>query len=130
MEYDPLLTMTALNLAVVSLHRITSTGDRLTLDQEYTGIINNLRMGEINADSALTTLYQEIVRVIHSGRLRDEDKAEIESEYSRQKQKSIKAIITGNLAKSFSKNPVWHRAGCTTSMRRCRRITPQSVCGC
>ena len=46
MEYDPLLTMTALNLAVVSQHRITSTGDRLTLDQEYTGIINNLRIGQ------------------------------------------------------------------------------------
>ena len=28
-EYDPLLTMSALNMAVVSLHRITSSGDRL-----------------------------------------------------------------------------------------------------
>ena len=106
MEYDPLLTMTALNLAVVSLHKITATGDRVTLDQEYTGIINNLRIGEINADPAITSLYQEIVRVIHAGRLRDSDRAEIESEYSRQKQKGIKYLITGNLAKSFSKNPV------------------------
>lgn len=106
MEYDPLLTMTALNLAVVSLHKITATGDRVTLDQEYTGIINNLRIGEINADTAITTLYQEIVRVIHAGRLRDSDRAAIESEYSRQKQKGIKYLITGSLAKTFSKNPV------------------------
>ena len=28
-EYDPLLTMSALNMAIVSLHRITSSGDRL-----------------------------------------------------------------------------------------------------
>ena len=32
-EYDPLLTMSALNMAIVSLHRITSSGDRLILDR-------------------------------------------------------------------------------------------------
>ena len=56
-NYDSLLTMAALNMAVVSLHRITSTKDRLILDQEYKNIINNLRMGEINADPELTELY-------------------------------------------------------------------------
>ena len=58
-DYDPLLTMSALNMAVVSLHRITSSGDRLTLDREYTNIINNIRMGEINDDPELTGLYSE-----------------------------------------------------------------------
>ena len=107
-EYDPLLTMTALNLAVVSLHRITSAKDRLILDREYTGIINNLRMGEINADHELTSLYQEIVRVINMGRLRDELRTEIEAVYSLEKQKSIKDIISGNLARSFNSNAlVW-----------------------
>ena len=43
-------------MAVVSLH-LTSTKDRLILDQEYKNIINNLRMGEINADPELTELY-------------------------------------------------------------------------
>ena len=104
MPYDPLLTMSALNLAVVSLHRITSSRDRLTLEREYTGIINNLRMGEINADPELTSLYQEIVRVIHRGRLRDDLKSEIDAVYSQDKQKSIKDIISGNFAKSYSSN--------------------------
>ena len=45
-KYDPMLTMSALNMAIVSLHRITSTGDRVVLDREYDNIINNLRMGE------------------------------------------------------------------------------------
>ena len=36
MEYDPLLTMAALNFAVVSLHKITSTGDRAVLDRSET----------------------------------------------------------------------------------------------
>ena len=106
MEYDPLLTMSALNMAVVSLHRITSSGDRLILDREYTSIISNIRMGEINADPELTSLYQEIMRVIHGGRLRDDARAEIENEYSGRKRKSIREIISGNVLKSFSTNPL------------------------
>ena len=107
MPYDPLLTMSALNLAVVSLHRITSSRDRLTLEREYTGIINNLRMGEINADPELTSLYQEIVRVIHRGRLRDELKSEIDNVYSQDKQKSIKDIILENFELNFDDNPLF-----------------------
>ena len=68
-DYDPLLTMSALNMAIVSLHRITSSGDRLILDREYYNIINNLRMSEINPDPELTELYREIVRVIQKADL-------------------------------------------------------------
>ncbi|MBQ3693351.1 MAG: hypothetical protein II884_01080, partial [Synergistaceae bacterium] len=105
-EYDPLLTMSALNMAIVSLHRITSTRDRLILDREYKNIINNIRMGEINADPELTSLYQEIVRVIHRGRLRDDERRRIEENFSRQKQKSIKEIISGNVFPSLSTSPL------------------------
>ena len=105
-KYDPLLTMSALNMAIVSLHRITSTRDRLILDQEYTNIINNIRMGEINADPELTELYQEIVRVIHNGRLRDDERRRIDDDYSAQKQKGIKEIIAGNVFTSFSTSPL------------------------
>ena len=109
-DYDPLVTMAALNMAIVSLHRITSTGDRVILDREYTGIINNLSMGEINADPELTSLYQEIVRVIHKGRLRSDVLASIESSCTQRKQKSIKKLITENILPSFSLNPLkWLR---------------------
>lgn len=104
MMYDSLLTMSALNLAVVSLHRITSSMDRLTLEREYTSIINNLRMGEINADHELTSLYQEMVRVLHRGRLSDELRRGIDAVYSQDKQKSIKDIISGNVVKSYNSN--------------------------
>ncbi|MBQ3694146.1 MAG: hypothetical protein II884_05180 [Synergistaceae bacterium] len=105
-EYDPLLTMSALNMAIVSLHRITSTRDRLILDREYKNIINNIRMGEINADSELTSLYQEIVRVIHRGRLRDNERKQIEDNFSMQKQKGIKEIISGNVFPNLSTSPL------------------------
>ena len=105
-EYDPLLTMTALNMAIVSLHRITSTRDRLILDREYKSIINNIRMGEINADTELTSLYQEIVRVIHSGRLRDDLRALIESSNVEDKRRSIGEIVADNALPSFDMNPL------------------------
>lgn len=105
-DYDPLLTMSALNMAIVSLHRITSSGDRLILDREYDNIINNLRMSEINPDPELTELYREIVRVIQKGRLRDDIRAVIIKTDSEKKQKSIKEIITGNVLRSFSINPL------------------------
>ena len=105
-NYDPLLTMAALNMAVVSLHRITSTQDRLILDQEYKNIINNLRMGEINADPELTELYQEIVRVINNGRLRNDIREKIEKSYSEEKRKSIKEIVKGNVLSNFDTNPL------------------------
>ena len=105
-DYDPLLTMSALNMAIVSLHRITSSGDRLILDREYDSIINNLRLGEINADPELTSLFDEIVRVIHKGRLRDDIRAEINKANSERKHKNIQAIIMWNDLKSFRTNPL------------------------
>ncbi|MBR0168502.1 MAG: ankyrin repeat domain-containing protein, partial [Synergistaceae bacterium] len=105
-EYDPLLTMSALNMAIVSLHRITSSGDRLILDREYDSIINNLNMGEINADPELMTLYDKILKVIQKGRLRDDIREEINTADSQKKQKSIGQIISGNILKSFSTNPL------------------------
>ncbi len=44
-------------MAIVSRHRITYLGDRLLLNREYDGIINNLKTDEINADKKLITLY-------------------------------------------------------------------------
>jgi len=105
-NYDPLLTLAALNMAIVSLHRITSTRDRVILDQEYKNIINNLRMGEINADSELTELYQEIVRVINRGRLRDDFRKSIDDANSQEKQKNIKDIIAKKAFSSFDINPL------------------------
>ncbi|MBQ7196262.1 MAG: DUF4357 domain-containing protein [Synergistaceae bacterium] len=105
-NYDPLLTMAALNTAIVSLHRITSTRDRLILDQEYTCIINNLQIGEIKPDPELTSLYQKIIHVINAGRLRDEVKKSVEATYIQTKQKGIKDIISENVLSSFDSSPL------------------------
>ncbi len=61
-EYDPLHTISALNIAAVSINRILSTQDRIVLDQEYTTIMNNLNLGNIRPDSDIMELYQKTSR--------------------------------------------------------------------
>ena len=48
--YDPQHTILALNMAIVSIHRILATQDRIILEQEYQNIINNLSLGNIESD--------------------------------------------------------------------------------
>ena len=49
-DYDPQHTMLALNMAVVSVHRILAAESRIVLDDEYQNIINNLSIGNIRSD--------------------------------------------------------------------------------
>ncbi|MBQ8691895.1 MAG: hypothetical protein IJ520_01980, partial [Synergistaceae bacterium] len=53
-QYDPLHTMLALNMAIVSIHRIITTQDRIVLNQEYDNIINKLALGNIESDYDIT----------------------------------------------------------------------------
>ena len=100
-EYDPILTMAALNMALVSLHKIISTKNRFVLNQEYINIINNLRIGDIEADPELINLFQEIVKVINKGRLKEEEFQSIERSYRNNKKKSIQEIIVSNMGTAF-----------------------------
>lgn len=52
-EYDPLNTMSALNMAIVSVNRILMTQDRAVLDWEYENIINRLAVGNIESDTEI-----------------------------------------------------------------------------
>ena len=63
-DYDPQHTMLALNMAIVSIHKIVATQDRIVLDQEYSNIINNLSLGNIEADTDLKELYQSMMDII------------------------------------------------------------------
>lgn len=72
-EYDPQHTMLALNMAIVSVNRILTAESRAVLEQEYSSIINNLSLGNIESDSEMTALYRDLMTVITSKRLRSED---------------------------------------------------------
>ncbi|MBR4195214.1 MAG: sel1 repeat family protein [Synergistaceae bacterium] len=72
-EYDPQHTMLALNMAIVSVNRILTAESRAVLEQEYSSIINNLSLGNIESDTEMTALYRDLMTVITSKRLRSED---------------------------------------------------------
>ena len=63
-KYDPMNTMLALNLAIVSVHRIGQTKDKIVLDHEYQNIINNWALGNIESDNEMLDLYEEMMRTI------------------------------------------------------------------
>ena len=58
-DYDPQHTMLALNMAIVSVHRILTTESRAVLEEEYSNIINNLSLGNIESDRDMTELYRD-----------------------------------------------------------------------
>ena len=76
-DYDPQHTMSALNMAIVSIHKILTTKSRVVLDQEYDSIINNLSLGNIESDSDMMALYRELMSVISNKRLRESDSKRI-----------------------------------------------------
>ncbi len=87
--YDPQHTMLALNMAIVSVHKILTAQDRAVLEQEYNNIINNLSLGNIESDSELTGLYQELMTVITSKRLREDDSKRLQEFYKLAEQRLI-----------------------------------------
>ena len=93
-EYDPQNTMLALNMAVVSVHRILAAKDRVILDQEYQNIINNLSLGNIRADADITRLYEKLLDITSKRKLRSEEAEFIRKSYSEQAKRSISSALS------------------------------------
>lgn len=104
--YDPRHTMLALNMAIVSVHRILTAGNRAVLEQEYRNIINNLSLGNIENDSDMTGLYRDLMSVITSKRIREDDRKRLISHYNASEKKLITYAMSSvktheALAKAF-----------------------------
>ena len=69
-NYDPLITIAALNMFSASLYKITTTKNISVLEQEYRNIIQNIRIDIINPDAELVNLYQDILNAIRNSLLR------------------------------------------------------------
>ncbi|MDR1916853.1 MAG: sel1 repeat family protein [Synergistaceae bacterium] len=99
--YDPQYTMLALNMAIVSLHRITATLDRIVLDQEYRNIINNLNLGNIEDDPEMRELFKDLMSVIGGRALREEEAEIFAARYEMRKKnrfsKSLSALRGGGM---------------------------------
>ena len=62
--------MLALNMAIVSVHKILTTESRSVLEQEYENIINNIAQGNIASDPEMLSLFLKLQGVISSRRLK------------------------------------------------------------
>lgn len=92
-EYDPQHTMLALNMAIVSLHRIVTTQDRIVLDQEYQNIIYNLKLGNIEPDLVLVSLYEELLDGISTKTLRQKESERFQRRYEqREKNRFVHSL--------------------------------------
>ena len=93
-DYDPQHTMLALNMAIVSVHRILATQDRLILDQEYQNIMNNLSLGNIRSDSDITKLYEKLMDIVLQKRLREEEASQVQQRFNAQMSKRFTDALT------------------------------------
>ena len=94
-HYDPQHTVLALNMAVVSIHRILSTNDRAVLEMEYRNIINNLKLGSIESDNEIISLYQELMNTISGKTLNLEAAKKLQTNYDAWAEKHITQSISG-----------------------------------
>ncbi len=94
-EYDPLHTMLALNMAIVSIHRIITTQDKIVMNQEYDNIINKLALGNIESDYDITGLYSEVMNFITGRLIRQEDMKRVQEKYNRRGQRQIVEAVSG-----------------------------------
>ena len=108
-DYDPQNTMLALNMAIVSVHRILSTQDRLILDQEYQNIINTLSIGNIEADPEITSLYQKLMDISSKRKLRENELQLVKKSYDLQMQGRLSSSLlelsknSGTILKDMSR---------------------------
>lgn len=81
------------NMAIVSVHRILTTRDRIVLEQEHQNIINNLSLGNIESDKDMTILYRNLLEIISRRKLREEDREFLRGRYDRMEQKLLKSTL-------------------------------------
>ena len=94
-DYDPLNTMLTLNMAIVSVHRIVKTKDRIVLEQEYQNIINNLSLGKIAPDSDLIYLYEELMDVMTQKLLNDKQMERFRKRYAQREKRQFVRALSG-----------------------------------
>jgi TPR repeat protein len=92
-RYDPTYTISALNMAVVSIHKIIAAEDRIVLDFEYKNIINNLNLGNIEDDPELKELYKTLLDAIGNKTLRQKEAARVTDRYdAREKNRFVNIL--------------------------------------
>ena len=82
-------------MAIVSIQRILNTNDRAVLDMEYSNIINNLKIGNIESDTEIIKLYQELMNTISGKTLSLEAAKKLQANYDQWAELHITHGVSG-----------------------------------
>ncbi len=91
--YDPMNTLLALNMAVVSVRHMTASADRIILDQEYNRIINNLKLGSIENDPEIVSLYSRLLDTISTYQLTEDESKVFSRVYDEQQRRAMTSAL-------------------------------------
>lgn len=80
-EKDTLNTLDALNRAIVSIYRVERSPSKVTVDEEYDDIINNIAWGNITADQELVDLFTDMMKAYTENRLEEKDRELLRRQY-------------------------------------------------
>ena len=83
-EYDAQYTLLALNYAIMSIYRVEKIPSKVTVDEEYNGIINNLAVGNITDDQELIDLFTSMMDAYTEDKLEAKDRELIRRQYETQ----------------------------------------------
>lgn len=82
-SYDPMYTLQAMNMAMVSLYKIAHFSDRVVLDQEYSEILSNFSYGDVKNDPAVVAVFKKILDTITEQKLATQEINLIQKLYAR-----------------------------------------------
>ena len=80
-KYDALNTLHVLNYAIMSIYRVEKLPSKVTIDEEYSGIINNIAIGNIIDDQELLDLFTSMMTAYTESRLDDKDREIVRRQY-------------------------------------------------
>ncbi len=87
-------TMTALNVAIVSLGRITSTGDRVVLDAERREILANLKLSDLENEPEIVALYSRMVETLSAHRLTEDEMETVARIYDARQRRALNTALS------------------------------------
>ena len=78
---DALNTLDALNHAIVSIYKVEKRPSKVTVDEEYNAIINNIAWGNIKDDSEFQDLIREMMNAYTENRLEAKEREMLRRQY-------------------------------------------------
>ncbi len=86
-------TLLALNMAIVSLGRVTASGDRVVLDAECREIFANLKPGDLEKEPQIVSLYSRLLEAMSAHRLTEDELKTVARIYDARQRRALSSAL-------------------------------------